>query len=266
MAVNRILTNKSDNSTNRIKEYWNRRGGVNSLDLIKLFEGYKFQYLEFGNYVNQRQRDEKLRAFLNGCEKEMSKLMKTKNLGIDRHISVSFGGRGTGTRGYSKTPAIAHFEPATCFINFTKNHGLESFAHEYFHALDYLVGRYIEPMSRCNYLSQSYDVTEPLPPIRAAMQNLMLDYYLIQKEKNPNFLKVDNLKYWASPVECFARLSEQCTAVWLVNHNITNTIAKNMKFYQEHSNVYMPFDVMIEIYPLWEKLIEKFRAVIKGKI
>ncbi len=60
-----------------------------------------------------------------------------KALSLDGDLAIAFGARGTG----GKESVAAHFEPDYGVINLTKIKGAGSLAHEWFHALDYYLGR-----------------------------------------------------------------------------------------------------------------------------
>lgn len=134
---------------------------------------YKFNGLEFGNWVNQTRRLDYCLSTIIACY-DLQKVLglKNNNLGLNKSISLSFGARGS-------SMAYAHYEPYTRIINLSRdrridkikninkikvyapykeyeekvwneisnnvrenNSGYGSLAHEYGHALDYCAAEY----------------------------------------------------------------------------------------------------------------------------
>lgn len=279
----KVLTNISPNERNKIAEYWGKKqGALHSVDLYQYFRAYKFNYIEYGNYNNQFYRNKNLYDLLQSCDYVLKKLLKTKNLGFDYKLSVAFG-----SRGYPKT--LAHFAPTTMFINLnhkaktydpvtkkvisTEILGIDSFAHEYAHALDYFLGRYVEPITLLNYLSDSWKFNNKTP-LRESMSILMLTYYESQSDLNPLFLKdlrnpkkdISNKNYWESPVECWARISEQCLLHWVeLTRTEHNYITHSKSTYDKYPNVYMPKAVLDKVFPFWLEMMNIIGLVLKGK-
>lgn len=92
----------------------------------------------------------------------------------------------------------------------------------------------------------------------------------LQEYGNQNFLKVKSKKaYWASPKECFARMSEEFVSYYSYYHlrimNSHKYLAKDLESYRQNPNVYMTGKVMAELFPMWKELVDMFSAVMKGK-
>ena len=99
---------------------------------------FGFRGVQFGNYVEGPRRQQDLnRAF--DALMDLSEVLgcAPSALSLDGTLGLAFGARGTGGR----NPAAAHYEPLQIVINLTKANGAGSLAHEWFHALDNLVGR-----------------------------------------------------------------------------------------------------------------------------
>lgn len=62
-----------------------------------------------------------------------------KQIAMNGRLALAFGARGTGNAGYGGA-ARAHYEPVDRVINITKMQGGGSLGHEWFHALDNLIG------------------------------------------------------------------------------------------------------------------------------
>jgi hypothetical protein len=75
--------------------------------------------------------------------------------------------------------------------------------------------------------------------------------------------------YWASPKECFARMSEQFVAYYSYYYlrivSSRKYLAKDLETYRQNPNVYMTGKIMMELFPMWKKLVDMFADVMKGK-
>ena len=261
-----IIRSNSNSSGSALAKWWAERGLKTSIDVIDRFKFYKFNLIEYGNWINQDLRNDVSLTILKGCAEVLLPLLKTKNLGIDNSINIAIGSRG-------KKGSLAYFQPSTLFLSFNKYRNEDkgelnkafSFTHEYFHALDYIIGRYIEPNKFQNMLSDTWNISTNTP-IRQAVRVLMSHFYDLQESENKNWLKgIRKVDYWGSPAECFARLSEQCVSYYAYQKKIKQGITKPVTFYIKHPNVYMPKQVMVSVYPYWLKVVELFSLVLQGK-
>lgn len=261
------IRSTSLSNTSALSKYWDRRKGVTDVDVIERFKIFKFNLIEFGNWINQELRTSSCIDILKGCEDVLRPLLKSRNLGFDNSINIAIGSRG-------KKGSLAYFSPSTMFLSFKKYsdektlslNGVSSFAHEYFHSLDYLIGRYIEPNKKVNYLSETWDNLEINTPIRRAISDLLMVYYEEQFKRNNNFLNgVQNKSYWQSPKECFARISEQCVSLFAESEGIKQNITRPLSYYKKITSVYMPKDVMYIVYPYWKEVVKIFSMVLRGK-
>lgn len=114
-------TNARISDGGRAERYWRGRTvkGKNSLpeqkndtpDLHGTLREYGLKGFEFGNWLNNNDRYDHVLA----CQKALQNLswiMRTKNLGMNRLVGIAFGARG-------QTAALAHFEPSANMINLT---------------------------------------------------------------------------------------------------------------------------------------------------
>lgn len=92
---------------------------------------FGFKGGEFGNYVNQEERQKCLDYGYNAL-KDLAVLLNIsdKDISLGGNLSIAFGARGRGR-------AAAHYEPMRQVINLTKMSGAGALAHEWFHALDH---------------------------------------------------------------------------------------------------------------------------------
>ncbi|HCA5182279.1 TPA: hypothetical protein MW242_001884 [Acinetobacter baumannii] len=99
----------------------------------KLQATFGFKAIEFGEYLNQNDRQEALNYAYDGCFALAKALnVDSKTVGFNGMLGLAFGSRG-------KSAAMAHYEPANRVINLTKNSGFGSFGHEWFHAYDHII-------------------------------------------------------------------------------------------------------------------------------
>ncbi|MDH5757834.1 MAG: hypothetical protein OEZ55_14340, partial [Nitrospinota bacterium] len=101
-----------------------------------LLESFKFRGIEYGNWVDQVERQKSL----NLAYDSLMDLADTLNippdaLSLNGRLGLAFGARGRGH-------FAAHYEPVRLVINLTKISGGGSLAHEWAHALDNYFGEY----------------------------------------------------------------------------------------------------------------------------
>lgn len=96
----------------------------------KLSQKFGFRGIEFGNYVNNKERQDHVNnAFDSLMDLATAVGISTEDLALGGQLGLAFGARGSGN-------ASAHYEPIKTVINLTKKNGAGSLAHEYWHALD----------------------------------------------------------------------------------------------------------------------------------
>lgn len=97
---------------------------------------FGFRGVEFGNYVNNNERQTALNEAYDAFM-DLSTIIgvSPKALSLNGKLAMAFGARGSGN-------AMAHYEPTRVVINLTKTKGAGSLAHEWWHAFDnYLSGQ-----------------------------------------------------------------------------------------------------------------------------
>lgn len=96
---------------------------------------FNFKAGEFGNWVNQKERQSSLNHAFDGLM-DLAEVLEIdpKTISLNGELSIAFGSRGKGS-------ALAHYEPARVVINLTKIKGAGSLAHEWLHALDNYIGK-----------------------------------------------------------------------------------------------------------------------------
>ncbi|TET01629.1 LPD1 domain-containing protein [Burkholderia cepacia] len=131
----------------------------------ELLNEFGFRGIEFGNWVNQRERQEVVNAAFDAfCDMADVLAIDRRQIGFDGKLGLAFGARGRGK-------FAAHFEPGLNVINLTKTSGAGWLAHEWGHAFDRLAGQAkksyasehslsFSGMSNGNWLAQKADLAD----------------------------------------------------------------------------------------------------------
>lgn len=107
-----------------------------------LLETFKFKGGEFGNWLNQQDRQVSLNYAYDALT-DLADLLgiSPADISLGGELSIAFGSRG-------EKGAAAHYESERTVINLTKMNGAGSLGHEWAHALDNMLGRqYSKPGS-----------------------------------------------------------------------------------------------------------------------
>ena len=117
----------NETSRERVGKDWRNGRDISAQELADTFG---FRAIEFGNWVNQKERQ----VFVNNTYDSFMDLAQLLNIppkaiSLSGNLGITFGSRGAGQ-------AAAHFEPERRIINLTKTKGLGSLAHEWWHAID----------------------------------------------------------------------------------------------------------------------------------
>ena len=160
-------------------------------------EQFGFRGVQFGNWTNQRDRQEAInRAF--DAFMDLSRLLgvSPRALSLNGELGVAFGARGSGK-------ALAHYEPKEVVINLTKTSGAGSLAHEWWHALDNYFAR--QGNVAMGFVTQSKNI-EMRDELRQAF-NTLIDH--LEKSPYNQRSKQRGSSYWGTPIEETARMFEQ---------------------------------------------------------
>lgn len=113
---------------------------------------------EFGNWVNEAERQENMNfAYESFYDLALVLGIPASAIGLNHRLSIAFGSRGKGV-------AAAHYESGREVINLTRMKGAGSLAHEYFHAVDDMLGK---------FLGKTQFATEMNREASKAIQNLV---------------------------------------------------------------------------------------------
>lgn len=96
-------------------------------------EAFGFRGVEFGNYVEQKKRQQDLNDAYDALM-DMAAIIGVppRAISLNGELGLAFGARGTGGKG----AAAAHYERDFIAINLTKREGAGALGHEWWHALD----------------------------------------------------------------------------------------------------------------------------------
>jgi hypothetical protein len=204
-------------------------------------ETFGFRGVEFGNWVNQSERQKALNEAYDALMDLSSATgISPRALSLNGELGMAFGARGQGR-------ANAHYERDKVVINLTKTRGAGSLVHEWWHAVDNYFSR-----KRGDSLSS---VTENMPRAKEddAVRKEMLDAFrnivrvINSSGMHARSRAIDATRtspYWSTNVEMTARAFENYIITKLAeneNHNdylanlssLDEWIAKgyNMNFY-----------------------------------
>ena len=160
-------------------------------------EQFGFRGVQFGNWTNQRDRQEAINQAFDAFM-DLSRLLgvSPRALALNGELGVAFGARGSGK-------ALAHYEPKEVVINLTKTSGAGSLAHEWWHALDNYFARHGNVAM--GFVTQSKNI-EMRDELRQAF-NTLIDH--LEKSPYNQRSKQRGSSYWGTPIEEPARMFEQ---------------------------------------------------------
>lgn len=222
---------------------------------------FGFRGTEFGNWVNQQERQDALNNAYDALMDLSSVLdISPRALSLNGELGMAFGARGTGNAGGST--AAAHYESAKVVINLTKKSGAGSLAHEWWHALD----NYFARMGKKS-LDYATDGTKGLDAnVREEMKQAFTDIVdAIKKSELPKrsgeLDKTRSKPYWATNVEMSARAFENYVIEALSKKGDSNDYLANFKELSDWATV-GSFEVDSYPYPTKEEshdINEKFQ-------
>lgn len=209
-------TNYTVSRGGRVEDYWMTRvmhphyaqeeAKQQEVDMVAILKEYKLKGFEFGNWVNQNDRYDFIHAFTRSAQ-ILSEIIGSKNIGLDLLVGVAFGARGRGGG------AVAHYEPMHNMINLTKEKSYGSLAHEWGHAIDYNLGRYIDQNKDYSFLTGGHSVAAILPKNTGAQLRMWANAVVDEAKATPSYKRIEKAdEYWHRRAEVWARFMEQYVA------------------------------------------------------
>lgn len=138
-----------------------RKKSVTGDDYLKAFT---FHGGEFGNWLNDNDRQYSLDYGYDAFyDLALALDIPSEAISMGGELSIAFGARGSGN-------AMAHYEPLRQVINLTKTKGAGSLAHEYGHAIDYIIGSKVNKNSKS--LLQTY-IFGSIPEVKKLVDTML---------------------------------------------------------------------------------------------
>ena len=263
----KIIDTCSDvSSGGRAQRYWREKtlkrstkyeienSNKSEINQIELIKKYNLRGFEYGNWVNNNDRYDRLFALRDSLA-DLSKIIGSKNIGLAKKIGIGIGARGKGK-------ALAHFEPDSFMINLTKEKGHSTLAHEYGHALDYFFGMYIDQCKKSAALSggcsvAKLDNTAHAGKMRKLMNEIINSAATHNGKPTESYTKWKQVvgetsEYWFRRNEIFARIFEQWVCYQMKKKGLKNTFLTKAKY---EPTVYLTAKDFSRIRPKVAKLI-----------
>jgi len=163
---------------------------------------FGFKAVEFGNWATQAERQ----VFLNNVYDSLMDLTEILNvpakaLSLNGELSISFGSRGSGG-------ALAHYEPERKVINLTKNRGIGSLAHEFFHGLDNYFAGFKSSMKGMKSSVAGESMPETRQELKDQFRKLYDSFGSGFKSRSRSLDDTKNKNYFGLPHEMAARAFE----------------------------------------------------------
>ena len=220
----------------------------------ELFQSaFGFRGVEFGNYVNNNQRQMNLNEAFDALH-DLSTLLgiPTQAISLNGELGLAFGARGHG----GVNPAAAHYEPGTVAINLTKNNGAGSLAHEWFHAFDSYLSR--KRGYKNNFITDKTvkygaqdETRQELIDAFISLRKALEDTNLTQRSRNLD--KTRSKDYWSTGIEMHARAFENYVIDKLAGQSEENDYLANIKGVDEYAgdllNGLMEGKTVNDLYP-----------------
>ena len=163
---------------------------------------FKFYGGEFGTWLSEIDRQKNLdMAYVAFKNLATALNIPMERISLGEKLSIAFGSRGRGN-------AMAHYEPLRKVINLTKWKGAGSLAHEYGHAIDFMLSESFGLsdgfMSTPTYqLIQYPEIAAVIKSMKANPDGGVTKYFKNSQSFDTMFSKDGG--YWSSTVELFAR-------------------------------------------------------------
>ena len=196
------LKGKAKDLEGKLNESWEARERIGAdhrqgvdVDAASFVNDFGFRGVEFGNWVNQKERQEALNSAYDGLM-DLCELIgiSPKALSLNGRLGLAFGSRG-------RSKAMAHYEPDKKVINLTKMKGSGSLAHEWLHALDnYFSGEELKFASDGRF---SDEVRKEMQDAWNRLTDAISKSNMAERSKSLDTWK--NKVYWGTRIELTAR-------------------------------------------------------------
>ena len=195
-------------------------------------EAFGFRGVEFGNWVNSKERQAGLNDAYNALMDLAGILnISPKAISLNGELGLAFGARGSGK-------ASAHYEPGKVVINLTKTKGAGSLAHEWLHAMDNYFSR--KQGKNLGYMSDQGHMVNPRNESQAEIDGVRRVVLSAWKDvinairssgmrSRSNAIDAMRAKpYWGTNVEMAARAFESYVINKLEENGYSNDYLANI--------------------------------------
>ncbi len=269
-------TDESISTGGRAKLYWedkkvekNHRTKISNavdieneaVNLMELRAKFNLKGFEFGNWCNALDRQDFVIAAKSSLA-DLSKVMGSKNLGFDNMLGLAFGARGNGGR------AAAHYEADLNMINLSKTKGSGTLAHEYGHALDYIMGRYIDQNKNHSALSGGWRTAAVLSGNTGGQLRYYTNKIIDTIKTTASYAKLEksiDSEYWFRRTEVFARFWEQFVLYKLKEQKINNQFLCRSWSSYTTDTAYLSVTDFNKVLPDAEALLKEFSLFLNNK-
>lgn len=208
---------------------------------------FGFRGVEFGNWANQRERQDALNRAFDALMDLSEAIGKSpRSLSLNGELAIAFGARGSGR-------AAAHYEPSKTVINLTKTQGAGSLAHEWWHAVDnYFAKRRGEKhgfnTEREGYKydreRKEFSSDKERKEVTDAFKKLVSDINASDYGKRSSMYAELKSNYWKSPTELGARafaswVERKLSELGIVNDYLSNNPIP--KGFEEYVDSFYPY-------------------------
>lgn len=243
---------------------WRAGKNINADEFMKSFG---FRGVEFGNWTNQKDRQEALNKAYDALMDLAEAIGKNPySLSLNGELGIAFGARGGGR-------ASAHYEANKVVINLTKTQGAGSLAHEWWHALDNYFARqrgeklgFNTERKGYKYNREKKDFTSNLErqEITDAFKKLMSDINKSDYGKRSSMYAELKSNYWKSPTELGARafaswVERKLSEKGIINDYLSNTPIP--KGFEDYVDRYYPYPIESDFEILDESFDNLFNAI-----
>lgn len=258
-------TNTQISDGGRAKGYWayrvmnpryaSQEDKKAEVDMPTLLKKYNLKGFEFGNWLSNNDRYDHIHAFENAF-KSLEAIVGSKNLGMDMLLGVAFGARGMGGN------AAAHYEPSYNMINLTKHSGCGALAHEWAHAIDFNLGKYMDQNKTYDALTGGRSVAKTLPKNTGAQlrywANAVVDEIMLTESYDRLSIASE---YWHRRTEVWARFVEQYICYECQKKKLPNSyLTHSWKYYTNAE----PYLTEKDFLPIARGSMFSFMLVLKG--
>ena len=141
--------------------------GIRSADGDMFLNDLKFRAGEFGNWLNNNDRQASLNMAYDAF-RDLARVLQInpEDVALNNTLAIAFGARGRG----GANAAAAHYEPDRQVINLTKMSGAGCLAHEWGHAFDHAIGRFFGSTGLASEMKSKKDLPDSFKDLLTSLR------------------------------------------------------------------------------------------------